>query len=130
MNPPNRYNPVTCKNFSIYVLDSCVVHLIPEVRKLLWERGYVLIIIRGSIIATAWGNPKVKHPRAFKSLFVTNSLEGPGDYFFSERVFKLIGESIISFREKLIETETVTKCLILLALMMINKMIIRTCVTT
>ena len=31
------------------MLDDCAVHLMPEVRKLLWERGYVLIIIGGGI---------------------------------------------------------------------------------
>ena len=48
MNLLNRFNPFICKDFAIYVLDDCAVHLMPEVRKLLWERGYVLI--RGYII--------------------------------------------------------------------------------
>ena len=129
MNLPNRYNPFTCKDFAIYVVDDYAVHLMPEVRKLLWERGYVLILIGGSItgyiqendthvhrplkreyrnleaelmlsmllkdkakipspsrddmmrmIATAWGKLNVDHARAFKSLFVTNSLDGSEDY--------------------------------------------------
>ena len=31
------------------MLNDYVVHLMPEVRKLLWEHGYVLIIIGGGI---------------------------------------------------------------------------------
>ena len=49
MNLLNRFNPFTCKDFPIYVLDDYAVHLMLEVRKLLWERGYILIIIGGGI---------------------------------------------------------------------------------
>ena len=49
MNLLNRFNPFTCKDFAIYVLDDYAVDLMLEVRKLLWERGYVLIIIGGGI---------------------------------------------------------------------------------
>ena len=70
MNFPNRFNPFTCKDFAIYVLDNYAVHLMAEVRTLLWERGYVLIInvakipspSRGDmmkIIATAWNKLNV-----------------------------------------------------------------------
>ena len=152
MNLPNRFNPFTCKDFAIYVLDDYAVHLMPEVRKLLWERGYVLIIIGGGItgyiqendthvhralkreyrdleaelmlsmlqknnakipspsrddvmkmIATAWNKLNVDHTRSFKTLFVTNSLEGSEDYLVSYRLFKLIGDSMVSFQKKLIE---------------------------
>ena len=49
MNLLNRFNLLTCKDFAIYVFDDNVVHLMPERRKLLWEPGYVLIIIGGGI---------------------------------------------------------------------------------
>ena len=49
MNLPNRFNPFRCKDFAIYLLDNCAVHLMPEVWKLLLERGYVLIIIGGGV---------------------------------------------------------------------------------
>ena len=49
MNLPNRFNLFTCKDFAIYVFDDNVVHLMPERRKLLWEPGYVLIIIGAGI---------------------------------------------------------------------------------
>ena len=49
MNLPNTFNPFTCKDFAIYVLHDYAVHLMLEVRKLHWERCYVLIIIGGGI---------------------------------------------------------------------------------
>ena len=49
MNLLNRFNLFTCKDFAIYALDDYAVHLMLEVRKLLWECSYVLIIIGGGI---------------------------------------------------------------------------------
>ena len=46
---PNRFNIFSHANFAIYVLDDYAVHLMPEVRKALWDRGYVLVIIGGGI---------------------------------------------------------------------------------
>ena len=157
MNLLNRFNPFTCKDFAIYVLDDYAVDLMLEVRKLLWERGYVLIIIGGGItgyiqendthvhralkheyrdleaelmlsmlqknnakipspsrddmmkmIATAWNKLNVDHTCSFKTLFVINSLDGSEDYLVSDRLFQLIGDSMVSFREKLIESEIPT----------------------
>ena len=48
-NLPNRFNRFTQKNVAIYVLDDYAVHLVPEVRKALYERGYVLIVMGGCI---------------------------------------------------------------------------------
>ena len=48
-NLPNRFNPFTHKNCAIYVLDNYAVHLMPEVRKALRARGYILVIIGGGI---------------------------------------------------------------------------------
>ena len=36
------------------------------------------------MIATAWGKLNVDHTNAFKSLFVTNSLDGSEDYLVSD----------------------------------------------
>ena len=44
-NLPNRFNLFTQKNFAIYVLDDYAVHLMPEVRKDLYNRGYILIVM-------------------------------------------------------------------------------------
>ena len=58
----------------------------------------------------------------------------------SNKFFKLIGDSMVSFRKKLIESEIpaslpavvkkVMNCLILYAQMMLKKKIIKTCLTT
>ena len=50
-NLPNRYNPVTPRDFAIYVLGDYAVHLMPEVRKALYQRGYVLVLMGGVIAA-------------------------------------------------------------------------------
>ena len=46
---PNRFNIFSHANFAIYVLDDYAVHLMPEVRQALWNRGYILVIIGGGI---------------------------------------------------------------------------------
>ena len=48
-NLPNNFNPFTQKGFGIYVLDDYAVHLMPEIMKAFWERGYILILISGGI---------------------------------------------------------------------------------
>ena len=65
MNIPNRFNPFTCKDFAIYVLDNYAVHLMAEVRTLLWERGYVLVINGGGITSYIQENDTHVH-RALK----------------------------------------------------------------
>ena len=46
---PNRFNIFSHANFAIYVLDDYAVHLMPQVRKAFWERGYILVIIVGGV---------------------------------------------------------------------------------
>ena len=48
-NPSNCYHPFTQKDYAIYVLDDYAVHLMPEVRKALFQRGYILVILGGGI---------------------------------------------------------------------------------
>ena len=50
---PNRFNIFSHANFAIYVLDDYAVHLMPEVRHTLWNRGYILVIIGGGITGFA-----------------------------------------------------------------------------
>ena len=38
-NLPNHFNPFTKKGFAMYVHDNYAVHLMPEIRKALYERG-------------------------------------------------------------------------------------------
>ena len=45
-NLPNRFNPFTQKDFAIYVLDDYAVHLMPEIQKAYYQRGYVLVVMR------------------------------------------------------------------------------------
>ena len=46
---PNWFNIFSHDNFAIYVLDDYAVHLMPEIRQDLWNRGYSLVIIGGGI---------------------------------------------------------------------------------
>ena len=38
--------------YAIYDLDDYSVHLMPDVRKALWEREYILVIIDGGICSS------------------------------------------------------------------------------
>lgn len=67
-NLPNRFNPFTQKNFAIYVLDDYAVHLMPEVRKALYQRGYILIVMGGGITGFIQANDTDLH-RRLKALY-------------------------------------------------------------
>ena len=56
--------------------------------------------------AYALENIKIDCQRAFKSLFVTNSLDGSEDYLVSDKIFRLIGPKMLNFREKLMNEES------------------------
>ena len=59
---PNRFNPFTQKGFAIYV-DDYAVHLMPEIRKALYERGYILILMGGGITGHIQANDSDLHKR-------------------------------------------------------------------
>ena len=67
-NLPNRFNPFTQKNFAIYALDDYAVHLVPEVRKALYERCYILIVMGGGITGFIQANDTDLH-RRLKALY-------------------------------------------------------------
>ena len=46
---PNRYHIFSEKDYAIYVLDNYAVHLMPEVCRALFERGYILVPMGGGI---------------------------------------------------------------------------------
>ena len=46
---PNRYQIFSEKDYAIYVLDNYAVHLMPEVRHALFERGYILVSMASGI---------------------------------------------------------------------------------
>ena len=60
-NLPNCYNPFTLKDFAIYVLDDYAVHLMPKVRKALYQRGYVLVLMGGGITGFIQANDTNLH---------------------------------------------------------------------
>ena len=152
-NLPNRNNnPFSKKDWAIYVLDNYAVHLMPEIRKALWARGYVLVLIGGGItgfiqqndthihrplkyeyrnnectlmivklqadktkvpsptrdemmamLAHAWNALTVDCAAAFKNLFVTNALDGSEDHLIWDKIFRLVGADMISFRNQLLD---------------------------
>ena len=48
----------------------------------------------------------VNFAEVFKQLFVTNKLDGSEDYLVSDKLFDLIGNDMVEFRKKLIESRT------------------------
>ena len=64
-NLTNRYNMFSEKDFAIYVLDDYAVHLMPEVRQALYDRGYVLVVMGGGITGDLQVNDTHTH-RALK----------------------------------------------------------------
>ena len=64
---PNRFNSFTQKNFTIYVLNDYAVHLMPKVRKALYERSYIQIVMGGSITGSIPSNDNDLH-RSLKAL--------------------------------------------------------------
>ena len=147
---PNRFNIFSHANFAIYVLDNYAVHLMPEVRKALWDRGYILVIIGGGITGFVQVNETHLHKKlksecrikelalmlekltkdpkkvpapdrgemmsllvesekaveldantAFKSVWVTNFLNGSEDYLANDKIFALVGDSMRQFRNEM-----------------------------
>ena len=67
-NLPNRFNPFTQKGFAINVIDDYAVHLMPEIRKALYERGYILILVGGGVTGFIQANDTDLHKR-LKALY-------------------------------------------------------------
>ena len=60
-NLPNQFNSFTRKVFAIYVLDDNAVHLMAEIRKALYQRGYVLVLMGGRIAGYIQANDTDLH---------------------------------------------------------------------
>ena len=71
-NLPNRFNPFTQKGFAIYVLDDYAVHLMPEIRKTLYVRGYILILMGGGIAGFIPANDTDLHKTFINESYVDN----------------------------------------------------------
>ena len=55
-NLPNRSHPWMKKDYAIYVLDNYAVHLMPEIRTALQNKGYILVLIGGGITGDIQAN--------------------------------------------------------------------------
>ena len=64
----NRFNPFTQKNYAIYVIDVYAVHLMPEIRKAFFQRGYILVVMGGGITGFIQANDTHYH-RKLKSYY-------------------------------------------------------------
>ena len=54
-----------------------------------------------SMLLQAWETLEINAKREFKSLFVTNALDGSEDYLVSDKLFTLIGDEMVDFRKEL-----------------------------
>ena len=59
------------------------------------------------MLLQAWETFEIDTKREFKSLFVTNALDGSEDYLVSDKLFALIGDEIIDFRKELMSQNSV-----------------------
>ena len=59
-----------------------------------------------SMLLKAWESLQIDIKREFKSLFVTNSLDGSEDYLVSNKLFSLIGEEMKTFRKELMSSNS------------------------
>ena len=59
------------------------------------------------MLLQAWETLEIDTKREFKSLFVTNALDGSEDYLVSDKLFALIGDEIIDFRKELMSQNSV-----------------------
>ncbi len=53
------------------------------------------------LLIKSWSKLGINVERAFKSLFVTNALDGSEDHLVSDNLFSLIGPAMVQFRSKL-----------------------------
>ena len=52
------------------------------------------------MLLKAWKTLKIDTKRKFKSLFVTNTLDGSEDYLVSDKLFALIRDEMVNFRKE------------------------------
>lgn len=59
-----------------------------------------------SMLLEAWETLQIDTKKEFKSLFVTNLLDGSEDYLVSVKLFSLVGEEIVAFRKELMSSNS------------------------
>ena len=60
-----------------------------------------------SMLLQAWETLEINTEREFKSLFVTNALDGSEDYLVSDKLFALLGDEMVDFWEELMSQKSV-----------------------
>ena len=60
-----------------------------------------------SMLLQAWERLEIETKREFKSLFVTNALDGSEDYIVSDKLFALTGDEMVDFRKELMSQNSV-----------------------
>ena len=56
------------------------------------------------MLLKAWELLDVDTEREFKSLFVTNALDGSEDYFLLDKLYALVGNEMVKFRTELMSS--------------------------
>ena len=59
-----------------------------------------------SMLLEAWESLQIDTKKEFKSLFVTNSLDGSEDYLVSDKPFSLVGEEMVAFLKELMSSNS------------------------
>ena len=67
-NLPNPFNLFTQKRFAIYVLGDYANHLMPEIKKALYKRGCIMILMGGGMTGFMQANDTDLHKR-LKALY-------------------------------------------------------------
>ena len=80
------------------LLEQCAL----MIEKLQANKNKVPSLTQDKMLANAWSFLTVDSTATFKSLLVTNTLDGSGDHLVSGKCFYLIGTDIMSFRAKLL----------------------------
>ena len=60
-----------------------------------------------SMLLQAWQTLEINTEREFKSLFVTNALDGSEDYLVSDKLFALLGDEMVDFWKELMSQKSV-----------------------
>ena len=60
-----------------------------------------------SMLLQAWETLEIDTKREFKSLFVTNALDGSEDYLVSDKLFAILADEMVDFRKELMSQNSV-----------------------
>ena len=63
-----------------------------------------------SMLSKAWNILDVDTAKEFKRLFVTNALDGSEDFLVSDKLYALVGNDMVKFREQLMKEHSAKTC--------------------